>query len=267
MTLDRCNDCSRIYECIQADGPQPCRTYWLSTCPGQDDRRIPWSGRAGKEFNQNYLQIASLSRSELRIDYAVRCAQTGNRTPSPELISACSSNHVEQELWLTQPEIIVLMGAQACSLAPEINLQVHHGILQYVPFFGEMRRIFPLYNPAAGLHDAKMMIPLLEDFESLRYILNTGRSNEIRNQYPNPIYEELTSSFDVECILNSPDTLSNTLGADTETVNNQPWCHTFSIEDGTGFMIHRDAKEANRTFNTLVNKQKRRVVMHHSLYA
>ena len=78
--------------------------------------------------------------------------------------------HLGPLLAEAQPEIIVPMGAVACSLFTGVNLNMDHGRAR-VGKWGSWRGVlFPCYHPSAGIHagSSAYMIPLTTDFDKLR---------------------------------------------------------------------------------------------------
>jgi uracil-DNA glycosylase len=80
--------------------------------------------------------------------------------------------HLGPLLQEVRPEIIVPMGAIACSLFPNINLNLDHG-LPCVGKWGAWEGVcFPTYHPSAGIHASSFMIPLQADFHTLQLFLH-----------------------------------------------------------------------------------------------
>lgn len=174
MNLQRCPDCPALYRCVPGDGPEPARVLFIGGSPGtEEDRPVPmFSGKSGKEFNETYLRLAGLDRDEIRITNSRKCRAEKQGKVDPADTFSCAAFHLPDEIDSCSPEVIVLMGAAACSLIPDINLGVEHGIPRYETLFGWTGTIVPMDHPSGGMHDTSMMIPLLEDFARLRHILD-----------------------------------------------------------------------------------------------
>jgi uracil-DNA glycosylase len=99
------------------------------------------------------------------------CFAENNRTPTDKEIAGCGKHFLPDEIRETNPEVILLLGASACSLVPGVRLDMHHGIPRRAELFGWSGWVVPLFHPAIGLHEGKFMTPLLEDWEMLGRIL------------------------------------------------------------------------------------------------
>lgn len=80
--------------------------------------------------------------------------------------------HLAPLLELVRPTIIVPMGAVACSLWPEINLNLMHGLPMEGRWGAWRGVLWPCFHPSAGIHSAGYMIPLQTDFHNLRTFLS-----------------------------------------------------------------------------------------------
>lgn len=173
---DRCPTCPARYRCVSGDGPIDARVMTIGEAPGreEDSGGRPFIGMAGKEFNRNYLQLAGLERDDVYVTNSVRCRPDLNRKPAPHEVKGCSSHFLPDELALINPEVVILMGATACSLIPGIDLEAEHGVPRLGELFGWSGWVVPINHPAAGLHDTTMMGPMLDDWEQLGAWLRTG---------------------------------------------------------------------------------------------
>ncbi len=271
---DRCSICPGTRTCVQGVGPKPSRVMLIGEAPGknEDERGLPFIGDTGKELDQTYLPLAGLRRSDVRVDNTVRCRPDQNRKPRPNEVSSCSSNHLPRELAETEPEVVVLMGATACSmLGDRINLDADHGI----PFKGELYGwkgwIVPIYHPAIGLHDTSMMQPLLEDWSGLERWLEDGTWMWARKDESRKDYGILDSKVEAEEFLHQcyQRMLEPTLmGGDTESHDHEPYSWQLSPADGFARMIMLKNGDVCRTVaGWLAHQIKRRVtglVFHHA---
>lgn len=173
--LPRCQLCPRLpyRRPIPPTGPRPCRVAFVAEAPhvDEDAQGEVLCGKTGMEFNQVYLPILGLPRSQVFCTNACMCSQPDYSNPTPEQAMACSSVHLGGLLHEVQPEVIVTMGAVACSLFKRVNLNMDHGI----PFVGRWGGwhgpVWPMYHPTAGIHAPAFMIPLMEDFAKLKQFL------------------------------------------------------------------------------------------------
>lgn len=101
------------------------------------------------------------------------CSNKGYENPTSEQAMSCSSVHLGPLLNEVKPEVIVVMGAVACSLFPEIeNLNLQHGIPIPGKWGSWQGLLFPSYHPSAPLHGATgYMISIMADFNYLGKLL------------------------------------------------------------------------------------------------
>lgn len=228
---------------IKGDGPLSSRILFLGEKPHKQEHafRRPFVGDTGEELNQHYLPLAGLERSEIRVTNAVKCA--GNfANPEPWETTACSQHHIPGELAaMPNLEILVLMGTHACSLVPGIHLDLDHGIPRRAKVFDKEYTVFPMYHPAAGIHQTGMIREIRDDFERLKRLLG-GEWTMLRPQDEHPDIDY--SPWDGEEWIDS----ALYMGADTETDEGRAYCFTFSLREGTGRLVWADDTHKTKKF-------------------
>ena len=150
-------------------GPIPSLIILLGECPAKDEDRFgePFKGRTGKELDHTYLPLTGLPRSSFYIMNAVFCSRPDYSNPNPIDANSCMSTHLGPTLSSVMPKIIVPMGAVACSIWPEIELNRDHGLPMMGKWGSWQGVLFPIYHPAAGLRTGGFMIALMNDFSAL----------------------------------------------------------------------------------------------------
>jgi uracil-DNA glycosylase family 4 len=225
-------------------------------------------GRSGQEYTHQYLPLAGLSRDDVRTTNVTKCSCPGYANPSHELAACCADHWLAKELWASEPEILVPMGAVACSLFPKLDLTLRHGI----PFAGAYKAwsgwVFPMYHPAAGLHAPEFMVPLQEDFRRLREF-RYGKLVIPADPYPNPTYEHITGTGHLSSLLEANDT--GELAMDTESARHgdltySPWCVTFSYRPGTGYLVRADNHECLRVLAEWIRRLRWLILLHNAPY-
>ena len=173
MTLTHCSTCPRIRDIVPPTGPTPCRVMLLGEGPHRDEDKWGrvFAGKTGKELDGTYLPIANLPRSEVYVCNARWCSNKDYSNPTPEQAFSCSSVHLGEVLSVVRPQVVVPMGAVACSLWPEIHLPLDHGLPQVGKWGPWEGVLFPVYHPSAGIHATSMMIPMMNDFHALGKLL------------------------------------------------------------------------------------------------
>lgn len=280
LSLSRCAicPCTKGRSPVPPSGPSPCRVLFLGEAPHkfEDSALIPFCGPSGVELDEQYLPLAGLDRPSVAVANACLCSQLSYRNPKPAEASICASKHLSPLLARLRPEIIVPMGAVACSLFPSLRLSLHHGLPQPGTYGSWEGIVFPSYHPAAGLRSTAYMIPLRQDMIALGKLIKSidnGSFSWPSDPYPSTDYQVIRTESGVFSYLFS--TLSPaiqsqsrvkdlswllhilslglSLATDTETrPDGSPYCLTFSASPSTGRLIYsRDRHLIERYIHTL----------------
>lgn len=215
----------------------------------------PFTGKSGRELNENYLLLAGLTRDEVYMTNTCKCWHPKNQTPGAPLIEACSRSFLPYELDAVRPNFIVPMGGTACSLFDDIYLSTHHGMPLKRELWGKKYWVVPQYHPALGLHDPRKMSPMLEDWARLnRIISGSWRIKSAQSRVTD--YRIARGRREVEDYLKPAEGFPVYLlwgGLDTETDADRLWCITVSVRPGTGIMIMADDDDAIAAFRDLAD--------------
>ncbi|KKM14155.1 hypothetical protein LCGC14_1709020, partial [marine sediment metagenome] len=212
----------------------------------------PFAGRTGRELDGLYLPIAGIPRREVFVSNASKCPRKNFDNPTKQEAQACSEYHLPSEIRECQPEVIVPMGAVACSLfGDQMQLESQHGIPFQGELYGWQGWVFPTYHPAIGLHEGSWMQVMMDDFQGLKTFLEGFQSWE-SDQYPSPDYREIRSMRELNATLEDAHSreLLSTCAIDTEatplsyygsvTQRWKPYCLSYSFRPGTGYTIYLD---------------------------
>lgn len=265
MACDRlqpCPKCPRARFPVPGDGPRNARVVGIAESPGRDEDKdgIPFRGKTGKEINQLYLPMAGLERPMVYLTNAIKCWPRSDRDISDEILYSCAEFHLKHELQQLNPEIIVLMGAVACSLV-DINVEMHHGRPRRGILYGKEYLLWPMYHPSLGMHDYAMMDQIMEDWRDLGRFLNGEELTYPVDQFPEPHYARLHTAADVRGVFDAGKSIGSIepwdpLAIDTEfdpaPQGDIPYCLTFSFEPGTGWLIKAEDEGAVREFSRMV---------------
>ena len=247
--------CPNGYKCVPGNGPKPCRIMCIGEAPGKVEvaRGIPLCGPTGQEFNNTYLPLAGLMRSEVYATNTVKHTNTVNKKPTIEDVHKCSECSLRLEFNEVQPEIVVLMGATACSLLDgsewEIDLEVQHGRPFEGELYGNRYWFVPMWHPALGLHKTSAMTELLDDWAGLEEWLKDGeyrwavdwRGKDYRLLDNMTLLEEYTTN--TIAFSNPPWPL---MGIDTETHGRDNYSIQFSLLPGSALMLRLEDRELLR---------------------
>jgi len=136
----------------------------------EDATGRPFVGPAGQLLDELLMAIG-WTREQVFIANVVKCRPPGNRDPEPEEISACRPYLDRQESAL-DPAVIVTLGRHSLRrYLPDARIGEVHGRLRR----SGGRFVFPMYHPAAALHQASLRETLFADIRGLPAALLAAR--------------------------------------------------------------------------------------------
>lgn len=149
---------------VPGEGPADADIMLVGEGPGfnEDKQGRPFVGAAGR-FLDELLAIAGLTRSDVYITNVVKHRPPNNRDPMPNELAACRP-YLERQISLIQPRVIVTLGRHSLgTFFPGTLISKVHG---------EVRRkdeiyFFPMYHPAAALHQERLRQTLIDDMKKL----------------------------------------------------------------------------------------------------
>jgi uracil-DNA glycosylase len=166
----------------------------------EDATGRPFVGPAGQLLNE-LLGTLGWAREDVFIANVVKCRPPGNRDPEPEEIAACSGYLDRQEAAL-DPAVIVTLGRHSLQrYLPGARISSVHGQLRR----SGSRFVFPMYHPAAALHQASLRETLFADIRGLpaallaaRQALEAERVASVQETIPEPELTLVPSPDDAE---------------------------------------------------------------------
>lgn len=153
---------------VPGEGPPDAQVLLIGEAPGyhENQQGRPFVGQAGG-FLEELLASAGLRREQVFITNVVKCRPPGNRDPQPEEIVACS-DYLSRQTAALKPKVIVTLGRYSLGrFLPGQPISRIHGVPRKV---GTVT-VFPMYHPAAALHQPTLRKTLLEDMAKLPAIL------------------------------------------------------------------------------------------------
>lgn len=155
---------------VPGSGSSDAEIVFIGEGPGfyEDKEGSPFVGRAGKLLD-SLLKLIDLSREKVFITNMVKCRPPKNRDPFPIEIQTCKI-FLDRQLEVVEPKILVTLG--------------RHSFLKFFPgellskSRGQPRKlegftIFPVYHPAAALHNPRLRPIIESDFRKLPELLHT----------------------------------------------------------------------------------------------
>ena len=172
---------------VPGAGPCDADIMFIGEAPGfhEDQQGLPFVGAAGNFLDQ-LLQGIGIDRSKVYITNVIKCRPPGNRDPQGDEVGACR-DYLDQQIEIIHPKIIVTLGRHSMARAfPEEKISLVHGQARKV---GEYT-YFPMYHPAAALHQPSLKQAIEEDFQKLKQLLD-GQVKPNEYQAP-PQLEQLS---------------------------------------------------------------------------
>lgn len=155
----------------------------------EDATGQPFVGPAGQLLNE-LLRAIGWAREDVFVANVVKCRPPGNRDPEPEEIAACAG-YLDRQEGVLDPAVIVTLGRHSLRrYLPEARISSVHGQLRRAGG----RFVFPMYHPAAALHQSSLRETLFADVRRLpgallaaRETLEAERMAAARAAQPEPM--------------------------------------------------------------------------------
>ena len=172
-SLRNCQECrlaSGRTQVVFGSGNPEASIMFVGEAPGfhEDKQGVPFVGAAGKLLTE-LLESVGLSRSQIYIANVIKCRPPGNRDPESDEVETCKP-FLFQQIRLIKPHLVCSMGnfATQTLLERKVGITKVHGQSFELSEF----RLFPLFHPAAALHNDRLRPLLQEDFQKLKRLLD-----------------------------------------------------------------------------------------------
>lgn len=121
----RCGLCQGRSKIVFGVGNPRARLLFVGEGPGADEDRMgePFVGRAGQLLTDIITKGMGLTRAEVYIANIVKCRPPDNRTPLPDEAATCLP-FLEAQIAAIVPEVIVALGATACTYLLGVHVQI-----------------------------------------------------------------------------------------------------------------------------------------------
>jgi uracil-DNA glycosylase family 4 len=178
--IGSCHDCvlaKTRTKVVPGEGPSKPEILLIGEAPGyyEDQQGRPFVGPAG-QFLEQLLGSINLKRQQVYIANVIKCRPPSNRDPLPGEIKACS-RWLEKQLELLQPKIIVTLGRfSMAKYFPNESISKIHGQAKKL----ENIICFPLYHPAAALHQGNLRKTIEADVLKIpQLLLELNKDNKV----------------------------------------------------------------------------------------
>ena len=158
---------------VPGEGSPTADVMIVGEAPGANEDKLgrPFVGRAGRLLDE-LLGEAGLEREQVFITNVVKARPPGNRDPRADEV-AHHMPWLETQLALVQPRLVVPLGRHALAhFTDGAKISEVHGTL----VIERERALFPMYHPAAALHNQKLRATLQEDARRLAGALDEVRT-------------------------------------------------------------------------------------------
>ena len=168
-------------QAVLGEGNPHAEIMFIGEAPGQKEDELgrPFVGAAG-QFLDQLLESIGLKRADVYISNVVKYRPPGNRDPTPEEKEQCMP-WLKQEIALIKPAVIVPLGRHALGhFFTKLSITEGHGkpqTLRSAPASASAATagmqgdremtVFPIYHPAAALHNGGLRQALYDDFKAL----------------------------------------------------------------------------------------------------
>ncbi len=177
MSCVKCELHKERRKAVPGEGPPSATVILVGEGPGEkeDEQGRPFVGAAGKLLTE-LLESVHLDRSQVFITNIVKCRPPNNRPPRKAEVEACNP-YLEAQVRLIAPGIICPLGTPAIKtlMGPEYVASQVHG----KPFRKDQTVFLPMFHPAAALYDSSLKEAMLQDFKTLRDLVDGKMSEAI----------------------------------------------------------------------------------------
>lgn len=158
-------DLAKTSNPVLGEGNAKAEVMFIGEAPGEQEDKLgrPFVGPAGK-FLDELLGTIGLERKDVYISNVVKYRPPANRDPTDEEKAQCMP-WLKMEIALIKPRVIVPLGRHALGhFFPKLSISAAHGKPQKLT---DSVTVFPIYHPAAALHNGGLRQALYDDFAAL----------------------------------------------------------------------------------------------------
>lgn len=155
---------------VPGEGPEQTDVLFIGEGPGfhEDKQGRPFVGAAGK-FLEELLASIDLQREAVFITNVVKCRPPANRDPQSDEIEACRG-YLDRQIELLQPKMVVTLG--------RFSMARYFSNAKISQIHGQPKKMdgviyYPMYHPAAALHQPSLRRTVQEDMKRIPQLLAT----------------------------------------------------------------------------------------------
>ena len=180
-----CRDCELAKyrtKVVPGEGAEDADLLFIGEAPGwhEDQQGRPFVGPAG-QFLDQLLASIDLRREEVYIANVIKCRPPQNRDPLPAEIQNCCK-WLDRQIEIIQPQMIITLGRYSLArYFPNQSIGKIHG----KPRKSGGVIYYPMYHPAAALHQGSLRRTIETDMLKIPQILAQGKElpqDEVESQ-------------------------------------------------------------------------------------
>jgi uracil-DNA glycosylase family 4 len=170
-----CRDCELAKyrtKVVPGEGAEDADLLFIGEAPGwhEDQQGRPFVGPAG-QFLDQLLASIGLRREEVYIANVIKCRPPQNRDPLPTEIQICRK-WLDRQIEIIQPQMIITLGRYSLArYFPNQSISKIHG----KPRKSGGVIYYPMYHPAAALHQGSLRRTIEADMLRIPQILAQGK--------------------------------------------------------------------------------------------
>jgi len=167
---------------VPGEGAEDADLLFIGEAPGwhEDQQGRPFVGPAG-QFLDQLLASIGLRREEVYIANVIKCRPPQNRDPLPAEIQSCRK-WLDRQIEIIQPQMIITLGRYSLArYFPNESIGKIHG----KPRKSGGIIYYPMYHPAAALHQGSLRRTIETDMLKIPQILAQGKElpqDEVESQ-------------------------------------------------------------------------------------
>ncbi len=180
-TCEKCSLSQGRNKSVPGDGSLDADIMFIGEGPGfhEDRQGLPFVGPAGNLLNE-MLSSIGLARQDVYITNMVKCRPPNNRDPFPAEIRSCSP-YLDAQIGLIKPKVIVTLGRYSfAKFFPNESISRARGR----PRNWQGLVIYPMYHPAAALHNPGLRPAIQRDFSTLPELIREVAERQATGEMP-----------------------------------------------------------------------------------
>jgi DNA polymerase len=164
----RCSLAQGRTRAVPGEGPENATVMFIGEAPGfhEDKSGRPFVGAAGR-FLEELLADIDMQRQDVYIANVIKCRPPGNRAPTPPELEACKL-YLDRQIALIKPRVVVTLGRFSMArYFPSSKISTIHGKPRKI----EGVLYYPMYHPAAALHQPSLRTAVVEDMKRIPQLI------------------------------------------------------------------------------------------------